>query len=240
MLRAVLSIAGIVATIAVLIWCFGITVPQITSITPGLNRSVMRTVGLMQGNVTENGREPAGGGGDGGGGSAPAPGGAAPAPQNGANESPGSAPSTTPDTTPGQAPAPSPSRSDQPEIIGPDSTAHLNPAHIHDVQQPGSAWAPPSTDASQAFNPNPPAFAAPNPLPAHPHWTWDVGNREFTNVVVTRVDADLVTIAADSGVAQIDIALLPVEIRRELNYDSALANQAAAARKAASLTKSNP
>jgi hypothetical protein len=234
MLRAVLSIAGIVATIAVLIWCFGITVPQITSMTPGLNRSVAHTVALMQGTATENGREPAGGGG----GSAPAPGGTAPAPQNGATESPGSAPSSTPDATPRQAPAPT--RSDQPEIIGPDSTAHLNPAHIHDVQQPGSAWAPPSTDAAQAFNPNPPAFVTPNPLPAHPHWTWDVGNREFTNVVVTRVDADLVTIVADSGVAQIDIALLPDEIRRELNYDSALANQAAAARKAAALTKSNP
>jgi hypothetical protein len=233
MLRAVLSIVGILATVAVLLWCFGITVPQITSITPGLNRSVMRTVGLMQGNVTENGREPAGGGG-----STPAPAGSAPAPQNTASVAPGNAPPPSPDATPGEAPAPA--RSDEPEIIGPDSTAHLNPAHTHDVQQPGSPWAPPTNDGSQAFNPNPPSFVAPNPLPAQPHWTWDVGNREFTNVVVTRVDADLVTIASDSGVAQIDIALLPVEIRRELNYDSALANQAAAARKEAALTKSNP
>ena len=220
---------------SVLIWCFGITVPQITSIEPGLNRSVMRTVGLMQGGVSENGREPAGGAA----GSTPAPAGAAPAPQNTASEPSGSAPSTTPGATPSSTSTPG--RSDEPEIIGPDSTAHLNPAHIHDVDQPGPAWSPPSSDSSQAFNPNPPSFVAPNPLPAHPHWTWDVGNREFTNVVVTHVDADLVTIAADSGTAQIDIALLPGETRRELHYDSVLASQAAAARKeAAGLTKSNP
>jgi hypothetical protein len=234
MVRAVLSIAGIVATIGVLVWCFGITMPQVTTSLPAINRSVAHTVALMQGTATENGREPAGAGA----GSTPEPSGSAPAPQNGASESPGSAPSSTPDTTPGQARAPG--GSDEPEIIGPDSTAHLNPAHTHDVQQPGSPWAPPTNDGSQAFNPNPPSFVAPNPLPAQPHWTWDVGNREFTNVVVTRVDADLVTIAADSGVAQIDIALLPLEIRRELNYDSVLSGQAAAARRASALTKSSP
>src|ERR1700761_7999810 len=119
MVRAVLSIAGIVATIAVLIWCFGITVPQVTSTLPAVNRSVAHTVALMQGSATENGREPA----DEGGGSAPAPGGAAP---DTANPSPAS---VTPRNT---VPAPSaavsaPNRTDQPEIISPDSTAHLNP-----------------------------------------------------------------------------------------------------------------
>jgi hypothetical protein len=134
-----------------------------------------------------------------------------------------------------------PVRSDEPEIIGPDSTAHLNPAHIHDVAQPTPGWAAPSGDGAQAFNPDPAAFVPPNPLPAHPHWTWDVGNREFTNVVVTRVDADMVTIAADSGTAQIDIALLPAETRRELHYDPVLAGQAAAARKSqAAVTTSTP
>jgi len=191
MVRAVLSIVGIVATVAVLAWCFGITMPQVTTSLPAINRSVARTVGLMQSGASENGREPAGG-----------------------HSSPASAPGQNPETYVPSPATPAPDHSDAPEIIGPDSTAHLNPAHIRDVDQPG-------------FPANPPGFVAPDPLPAHPHWAWDIGNREFTNVVVTHVDADLVTITSDSGPAQIDIALLPLEIRRELNYDPALAAQAA-------------
>ncbi len=66
-----------------------------------------------------------------------------------------------------------------------------------------------------------------------------MGNREFTNVVVLRDDADMVTISADSGAAQIDIALLPAEIRRELSYDPVLAGQAAAARRAHAAVTAN-
>jgi hypothetical protein len=200
MVRAVLSIVGILVTVAVLAWCFGVTMPQVTTSLPALNRSVARTVGLMQGGATENGRTPA----DTGPGAAPAPANAAPA-----------APSSAP--APPGAPVPGPtarSRPDQPEIISPYSGSHLNPAHILEVEPSTLAW------------------TAPNPLPAHPHWTWDVGNREFTNVIVTHVDADLVTISSDSGTTQIDIALLPGEVRRELNYDPAIAEQAAAARSA--------
>ena len=40
MARAVLSIVGILATVAVLLWCFGFTMPQITSVLPGVNRSL--------------------------------------------------------------------------------------------------------------------------------------------------------------------------------------------------------
>ncbi|HEX4139191.1 MAG TPA: hypothetical protein VHY09_02510 [Candidatus Methylacidiphilales bacterium] len=231
MVRAVLSIVGIVATIGVLIWCFGVTTPQVTGVMPGLNRSVAHTVGLMQRTSTLDDRDSAGNAS----GPASAPPGSAPAPQNGPSGPPGNAAYSPPGT------APAPRRSDEAEIISPDSTAYLNPAHVHDINEPESAWAPPTGDLSGAFNPNPPGFAAPHPLPAHPHWTWDIGNREFNDVVVTRVDADRVTIAADSGMAQIDIALLPGEIRRELNYDPVLADQAAAARRAqaANVTTSN-
>jgi len=203
MVRAVLSIVGILAAVAVLTWCFGITVPQVTTNVPALNRSVARTVGLMQGGASENGRTTAD---------------AVPGAANAAPATPLApvAPSSAPPFPPGAlspAPAASP-HPDQPEIITPYSGDHLNPAHIQEIEPPALAW------------------TAPQPLPAHRNWTWDVGNREFTNVVVTHVDADLVTIASDSGTAQIDIALLPPEIRRELNYDPALAEQAAAARSA--------
>jgi hypothetical protein len=201
MVRAVLSIVGILATVAVMMWCFGITVPQVTTNMPALNHSVARTVGLMQGGASENGRTPA----DAGPGAANAPAPATPA-------APSGAPPFLPNV-PLPAPAAAP-RPDQPEIITPYSGDHLNPTHIQGIEPTALAW------------------TAPQPLPAHRNWTWDVGNREFTNVVITHVDADLVNITSDSGTAQIDIALLPPEIRRELNYDPALAEQAAAARSA--------
>ena len=53
MVRAVLSIVGILVTVAVLAWCFGVTMPQVTTSLPALNRSVAHTVGLMQGGQVE-------------------------------------------------------------------------------------------------------------------------------------------------------------------------------------------
>jgi hypothetical protein len=204
MVRAVLSIVGILATVAVLVWCFGITVPQVTTLTPGLNRSVAHTVALMQGSVTENGRTPADSGAE-----------PAAAPTTGPANAPAPAPDSVP-VRPDSTPAPSPNHGpDQPEIISPYTSAHIDPSHTRVPEPSALAW------------------VAPNPLPAHKHWTWDVGNREFTNVVVTHVDADVVTIASDSGPSQIEIALLPPDVRRELNYDPSIAEQAAAARKTA-------
>jgi hypothetical protein len=221
MLRAVLSLVGILASVAALVWCFGYTTPQVTSILPVLNRSVAHTVELMQHNSSPEDRE-ANGVGPGG---TPA---SSSAPANPSTASTANAPTPPPaaPSTPASTPEPP-----EAEIIGPDSTAHLNPDHIRDINQPTPGWTAPSGDGAQGFNPNPAAFVPPHPLPSHPHWTWDVGNREFTNVVVTRVDADIVTIAADSGAAQIDIALLPGEIQHELHYDPVFAAEAAAARK---------
>ena len=218
MVRAVLSLVGILATVWVIAMCFGYTTPQVTSLIPSLNRSALHAADLMRGSVSENGRGPAEDGAD-----------SAPGRPHAAPGTPAQSP-PSPTGLPEQPGAAAP-HSDEAEIISPDSTAHLNSAHIHEIEQPTPAWAAASGDNAQGFNPNPQAFVAPNPLPAHPHWIWDVGNREFTDVVVTRVDADLVTIASDTGAAQIDIALLPGEIRQELHYDPVLAAEAAAARK---------
>lgn len=228
MIRAVLSIGGILVAVWILVTCFSYTTAPITTIMPGLNRSVARTVGIMSGNSPENGN---------------APGAISPGQPHSGPATPGNAgyPASSPAGA-DNAPSPTGNSTAEAEIISPDSTAHLNSAHIHDIDQPTPAWAAPSGDGSQAFNPNPQAFVPPSPLPAHPRWTWDVGNREFADVIVTHVDADMVTITSNSGPAQIDIALLPTEIRRELNYDPVLAAQATAARKAqaAPVTTSSP
>jgi hypothetical protein len=209
MVRTVLSIVGIVATIGVIVYWFGFTMPQMTATMPGIRQSALHAAALEQshGNMPEPDDQSAPG--------APASGGA---PH-------GNSPSGSPVPAPAAAPSPS-VPSDQPEIISPDTAAHLNPVHIHEVDQPGTP-----ADGLSASNPNPAAFVPPIPLPAHPQWTWDVGTREFTNVVITRVDADVVTINSDSGPAQIDIALLPAELQHALNYNATLAAQAAAARK---------
>jgi hypothetical protein len=223
MARAMLSIVGLLVTAALLVYLFfGWEVPGITTVTPGMEQSARNTALLEQRTAADYARGP----------DIDTPGG----------PSGGSAPANAPATavTPGAAPGPddaSPDaaprvvRSDTPEIISPDSTAHLNSAHIANVDQPTPAWATPGSNGTNSFDPNPAAFVAPTPLPAHPQWTWEVGNREFNNVVVTRVDADMVAITSDSGPTQIDIALLSADLQRQLNYSPTLAAEAAAARK---------
>ncbi len=140
MARAVLSIVGIVATIAVLIWCFGITMPQVTTNLPALNRSVMRTVGLMSGGASENGRGPA----ENNAGSSPAPAQSGPAPGN-SSSPPANSTASSPPGSP-HTPSAAPTHSDEAEIISPDSTAYLNSAHIHGIDQPRPpGFRPPAT-----------------------------------------------------------------------------------------------
>jgi hypothetical protein len=205
MVRAVLSLVGILAVGWVMLMLFGYTTPQVTESMPALNRSVLHTVELETSTATENGREPTSI-------SAPsAP--TVPAPASSDNSSASLPPQALEIASDSGA-----------EVISPSSTSHLNPDHIRDVNK--SATADGESPAT-----NRPAFVPPNPLPAHPHWTWEVQSSEFNNVVVTHVDADLVTITSDSGTTQIDIGLLPPEIRQELHYDPLLAAEAAAARK---------
>jgi hypothetical protein len=224
MVRAALSIVGILATIGVIVYAFGVTMPQMTVTFPGMRQSALHAASLEQSTATEYGREPVPD-------ASPGPG------TTGPNRAPADsaiAPQGSPETP---EPPPSAARgvpADEAEIISPDSTVHLNPDHVHDIDQPTPAWATPAGNGATDFNPNPTAFVPPNPLPAQPHWTWDVGNREFSDVVVTHIDADLVTINSDSGPAQIDIAALPSEIQRQLNYNPALAAEAAASRKSQS------
>ncbi len=121
-------------------------------------------------------------------------------------------------------------------VISPGNTNFLNPDHI----RPVTPYVPPAVSPGQtAPTTSTSVFVPPNPLPAHPHWTWDIQNREFVNVVVTKVEADLVTINCDSGPTKIDISLLPPEIQKELNYDPEMAAKASAARDAEA-AKSTP
>jgi hypothetical protein len=208
MVRAVLGLGSILIGVAIVLVCFGYTTPQITGEIPGINRAAEHAAGLMAHTTTLDDHAP---------------------PDSAGGAHPHVPATPPPSALPPEAPpvnlAPQGGSSGQEaEIISPDTTAHLNSDHVHEVEQPGQA-------GNAASGINPPGFVAPNPLPAHSHWTWDVQTREFTNVVVTHVDADLVTITSDSGPAQIDIGLLEADIQRELNYNPTLAAEAAAARR---------
>jgi len=144
---------------------------------------------------------------------------------------------------PAPAPAPSPSPSvpapaTTDEIISPDSTNYINPDHVRPVQQPGEAPAPTNAPATNAPSTNAPAtnaadttgpkvFIPPDPLPARPNWTWTVSGKDYANVVITKVEADFVSITYDLGSGRIDISLLPPDIQKLLNYNPDLAAQAA-------------
>ena len=71
-------------------------------------------------------------------------------------------------------------------------------------------------------------FVPPDPLPAQANWTWTTSDgRVYKNVVVKRVEADVVDILHEDGATMIDIATLPPDIQEKLNYNRALAMSAA-------------
>ena len=116
---------------------------------------------------------------------------------------PGSAPNTT-------APAPSPQ-------------SHSNGA-LSNIQ---TVTEPPKDNALKEFVP-------PDPLPAQANWTWTTSDgRVYKNVVVKRVEADVVDILHEDGGTMIDIATLPPDIQEKLNYNRALAMSAAKLRQQA-------
>lgn len=74
-------------------------------------------------------------------------------------------------------------------------------------------------------------FMPPSPLPAQTNWTWITSDGQtFNNVIVTKVEADCVTILHHDGGARIEIAKLPADIQQKLNYDPLLAAEATAKR----------
>jgi len=73
--------------------------------------------------------------------------------------------------------------------------------------------ATPSPDATKPWSP-------PDVTPSQPNWTWiTLDGKTYQNVVVTKIEADTVTITHSMGVAHIPISLLPPDIQKQLNYD---------------------
>ncbi len=88
--------------------------------------------------------------------------------------------------------------------------------------------APVQTTAAATIEPAvPKVWATPDPLPALPNWTWTTrSGATCTNVVVQKVEPDYVTILDDSGSARLNIADLPPDIQKQLNYDPDAARKA--------------
>jgi thiol-disulfide isomerase/thioredoxin len=69
-------------------------------------------------------------------------------------------------------------------------------------------------------------WAPPDVMPAQPNWTWETSDgKTFQNVVVTKIEAETVTITHEMGAAHIPITLLPSDIQKQLNYDPHAASQ---------------
>ena len=105
------------------------------------------------------------------------------------------------------------------QIITPDS-AFLNPDHIKAVEQPAQP-------AANAIASSPKEFVPPDPIPEQPNWTWTVMGRDYHNVVVTKVEADTVSITYDGGIGTINTSDLTPDLQKMFNYDPTAASQAA-------------
>lgn len=111
------------------------------------------------------------------------------------------------------SPTPAPPASEAPHLPSPSepspssslpsatASAPVPPA-VQPAPAPAKLWTPPAV------------------LPAQPNWTWTtMEGKTYNDVVVTKVEAETVTITHSLGVAHIPIAILPSEIQKLLNYD---------------------
>jgi hypothetical protein len=71
-------------------------------------------------------------------------------------------------------------------------------------------------------------WTPPTEFPAQPHWTWTSGDKTYQDVVISNIDSQTVTITHSMGVTHLDIATLPPEIQKQLNYDPDMAAAAKA------------
>jgi hypothetical protein len=98
-------------------------------------------------------------------------------------------------------------------------TSNPNSAPASPGTSPGSTDASINTAVAQPFKKwTPPAI-----LPAQPHWTWTTDDKTYQDVVINTIESDTVTITHSLGVTQLDIATLPADIQKQLNYDPAVA-----------------
>jgi len=97
---------------------------------------------------------------------------------------------------------------------------------------PAPSPAPAQNSAPVAVNPLPSAvkpWAPPDLMPSQPNWTWETSDgKTYQNVVVTKIEPEMVSITHSMGVAHISISTLPPEIQKQLNYDPVVAAAAVA------------
>ena len=213
MVRAVFSLVGILAVVWIIVTCYGYTTPQVTTMMPALNRSVARTVALMSGGST------------------------------GTNQDLNA---TVPEQPhPGPAAGKCPFFNARQRGLFPAGLSQLLGARTQ-FQQRGGNHQPrlhralesrahsrgrpagkrlglrlPAT-ARRLSTRTRPHSSRPSPCPRIRAGRGTSATASSTTWSSPHVDADMVTITADSGPAQIDIALLPLEIRQELHYDPVL------------------
>jgi hypothetical protein len=100
------------------------------------------------------------------------------------------------------------------EKLKPDPPAPVVPVA---VAPPPVAPAPAPAPTPAPAAPKP--WTAPDVMPAQPNWTWTTTDgRTYQNVVVTKMEADSVTITHSLGVAHIQVFFLPPELKKQLNY----------------------
>jgi len=106
---------------------------------------------------------------------------------------------------------------------GPDQPAP--PPILPVTAAPASTSAPsPTPDSALApANPSPNAvkpWTPPDVMPAQPNWKWETSDgKTYQNVVVTKIEADTVSITHSTGAAHIPINLLPPDIQKQLGHD---------------------
>jgi chromosome segregation ATPase len=76
-------------------------------------------------------------------------------------------------------------------------------------------------------------FVPPDPIPAQPNWNWTVDGKDYHNVVITQVEADIVHITYDGGLGTVNTSDLTPDIQKMLNYDPQLAKVTSQQRAAA-------
>jgi hypothetical protein len=114
----------------------------------------------------------------------------------------------------------------------PDATAPTNseastPPNAPNVDTPTGSI--PNTNTGVTI---PKVFTPPEPIPAQANWTWTVQGKDYHNVVVTKVEADTVSIMYDGGMGRINTSDLTPDLQKMFNYDpqaSALASHQKAA-----------
>jgi hypothetical protein len=88
----------------------------------------------------------------------------------------------------------------------------------------GVGSAPPSAAPTGAPFVAAKPWSAPEVMPAQANWTWTTSDgQEYDDVVVNKIEPDMVSITHSRGVAHVAIDTLPPEIQKQLGYDPAAA-----------------